>query len=193
MLTCRVSTRFVREINSDLPALGPSVTPSPENGISCSLCFQSLAHSFAGVFLTTPLQSCCSALFDKNTGGGYTPRNSYHVFKRLRTLPPNGECEGVYPERCTRGASGLFHCFVASLRPYLSFVVASLESRCISTENVLYLFSVHVVTGLFPSQRGGVHPLPHILFRNGGPAPSFVTIGPRKKRRAGKRAWPLIL
>jgi hypothetical protein len=49
------------------------VTPSPENGIFRSLCFQSLTHSFAGVFSTTPLQSYSSALFAQNTGGGYTP------------------------------------------------------------------------------------------------------------------------
>jgi hypothetical protein len=62
------------------------VTPSPEKGIFCSLCFQSLTHSFAGVFSTTPLQSYSSALFAKNTGGGYTLTNSPHVFKGLRTL-----------------------------------------------------------------------------------------------------------
>jgi hypothetical protein len=62
------------------------VTPSPENSIFWPLCFQSLAHSFAGVFSTTPLQSYSSALFAKNTGGGYTLTNSPHVFKGLRTL-----------------------------------------------------------------------------------------------------------
>src|SRR5579864_1176962 len=62
------------------------VTPYPENGIFCSLCFQYLTHSFAGVFSTTPLQSYCSTLFAKNTGGGYTPPSLPLVFKRLRTL-----------------------------------------------------------------------------------------------------------
>ena len=62
------------------------VTPTPQNSIFCPLCFQSLAHSFAGVFSTTPLQSYSSALFAKNTGGGYTLTNSPHVFKGLRTL-----------------------------------------------------------------------------------------------------------
>jgi hypothetical protein len=62
------------------------VTPSLGNSIFCSLCFQSLAHSFAASFFATPLQSAFSALFAKNTGGGYTPQNSPHVFKDLRTL-----------------------------------------------------------------------------------------------------------
>src|SRR4029077_6919566 len=93
------------------------VTPSPENGIFCSLCFQSLTHSFAGVFSTTPLQSYSSALFAKNTGGGYTPCNLPLVFNRLKTLaaPPSlrvvaassrSKLEGLLacPER-SRGAT----------------------------------------------------------------------------------------
>jgi hypothetical protein len=93
--------------------VGIVVTPIPENGIFCSLCFQSLTHSFlprakprgarsvlfgsyilcshiltnsfALVFSTTPLQSYSSALFAKNTGGGYTPPSLPLVFKGLRT------------------------------------------------------------------------------------------------------------
>jgi len=62
------------------------VTPNSQNSIFCSLCFQSLARSFASSFFTTPLQSVRSALFHKNTGGGYTSQNSLHVFNGLQTL-----------------------------------------------------------------------------------------------------------
>jgi catechol 2,3-dioxygenase-like lactoylglutathione lyase family enzyme len=71
------------------------VTPTPENSIFCPLCFQSLTHSFAGVFSTTPLQSYSSALFAQNTGGGYTLQDLLFIFKGLRTLAPNGQREGV--------------------------------------------------------------------------------------------------
>jgi hypothetical protein len=70
------------------------VTPNSQNVVFCPFCFQSLAHSFAASFSTTPLQSVRSALFAGNTGGGYTPQSSPHVFKGLRTLAPNGVREG---------------------------------------------------------------------------------------------------
>src|SRR4029077_14898940 len=70
------------------------VTPSPENGIFCSLCFQSLTHCFAGVFSTTPLQSYSSALFAQNTGGGYIPLYRSFVFKALRTFTPSAFSDG---------------------------------------------------------------------------------------------------
>jgi len=129
------------------------VTPSPENGIFCSLCFQSLTHSFARVFSTTPLQSCSSTLFAKNTGGGYIPPNLLFVFKGFRTLQ-NSACPKLahrssLARSCTRQAA-------EAGRP----VVAPLEPRCFPTENALYLFSLLAVAGLFPSQRGGYTPLP---------------------------------
>src|SRR5690349_19588413 len=61
------------------------VTPNSQNGIFCSLCFQSLAHSFGNGISATLLFSQASALFTQNTGGEYTPPESPHVFKRLRT------------------------------------------------------------------------------------------------------------
>src|SRR5579864_2565568 len=75
------------------------VTPSPENSIFWPLCFQSLAHSFAGVFSTTPLQSYSSALFAQNTGGGYTPQNLPLVFKDLRTLQNLISSEFIHARR----------------------------------------------------------------------------------------------
>jgi hypothetical protein len=62
------------------------VTPTPEYIIFCPLCFQSLAHSFENGISAILLESCLSALFAQNTGGGYTPPISPHLFKRLRTL-----------------------------------------------------------------------------------------------------------
>jgi hypothetical protein len=112
------------------------VTPSPENGGFCSLCFQSITHSFAGVFSTTPLQSYCSALFAQNTGGGYTPQNLPLVFKGLRTLAPNGEREGLprlQPEVCSRradsaGGAGYARGFTTS--PYSARLVRSVVNSC---------------------------------------------------------------
>ena len=52
----------------------------------------------------------------------------------------------------------LLHCIHVRCRP----VDAPLERRCFPTEKALYLFSLHIVAGLFPSQRGGVHPLPSL-------------------------------
>jgi hypothetical protein len=96
------------------------VTPRPENGIFCSLCFQSLAHSFAGVFSTTPLQSYCSALFAKNTGGGYTPHNLLRVFKHLRTLAP---IQAARMEFIPTAVASLFHL------PFSLFVTGRASDR----------------------------------------------------------------
>jgi hypothetical protein len=63
------------------------VTPSPEHSISCPLCFQSLAHSFASSFFATPLQSVRSALFAQNARGGYTPQIRL-IFSRVYALLP---------------------------------------------------------------------------------------------------------
>jgi len=65
------------------------VTPSSQNVVFCSFSFQSLAHSFAGAYSTTPLPSYSSALFAQNTGGGYIPPNLPFVFKSFRTLTPS--------------------------------------------------------------------------------------------------------
>ena len=50
-------------------------------------------------------------------------------------------------------------------------VGAPLEPRCATTENAPYLHSVHIITRLFLSQRGGVHPPPPIKSRLAPPAP----------------------
>jgi len=52
------------------------------------LSFHTLANSFAQAHSTTPLQSIRSALFSKNTGGGYIPQNLLRVFKHLQTVAP---------------------------------------------------------------------------------------------------------
>jgi hypothetical protein len=62
------------------------VTSSLQNVAFCPFYFQSLAHSLAEAFSTTPLRSYCSALFAQNTGGGYIPHNLPLVFNALRTL-----------------------------------------------------------------------------------------------------------
>jgi hypothetical protein len=129
------------------------VTPSPENSIFCPLCFQSLAHSFGASFFTTPLQSVRSALFTENTGGGYTPQESPHVFKLLRTLQ-DSDCPKLarrssLARSCTRQAA-------EAGRP----VDVPLDLRCFPTENAVYLFSLHTVVRVFRTQRGGVHPTP---------------------------------
>jgi hypothetical protein len=109
------------------------VTPSSENGIFCFLCFQSLTHSFAGVFSTTPLQSYSSALFAKNTGGGYTPHNPPLVFKGLRALQ-NVIWGGIYPRS-------------AEVRPSQGILLSSSAEACIS----LQFLGRCVFTSLFRS------------------------------------------
>ena len=64
------------------------VTSNSQSAVFCSLSFQSLAHSLVRAHSATPLQSYCSALFAKNTGGGYPPQNLPRVFKGLRTFTP---------------------------------------------------------------------------------------------------------
>ena len=66
------------------------------------LSFQSLAHSFAQENSTTPLQSDSSALFAKNTGGGYTPFVGIQVF--LSSLTTFFRC----PFRCRPVGAPLF-------------------------------------------------------------------------------------
>jgi hypothetical protein len=144
------------------------VTPSPENGTFCSLCFQSLTHSFAGVFSTTPLQSYSSALFAQNTGGGYTLQDLLFIFKDLRTLPDLAFVHPTSSKWAFPGRSSL--CASVSLWLSLSAVGVPLEPRCTTTENAPYLHSVHIVTGLFLSPRGGYTPPP--LSRAGLPRPA---------------------
>ena len=55
-------------------------------------------------------------------------------------------------------------CSAISVVKSLSLVVLPLCSRCFPTGNALYLFSLQAVTGLNPSQRGGVHPPLHPFF-----------------------------
>ncbi len=125
------------------------VTTSPQNVVFYPSSLQSLAHSFAHKNLTTPLQSYCSALFSKNTGGGYTPKNLPLVFKHFRTL--------------TTGPLWSLH----------SPVLVPLERRCFPMENGLYLFARHLAAGLYPSQGEGVHtPIP--LHSNGFSAESSL-------------------
>jgi len=50
--------------------------------------------------------------------------------------------------------------------PFPSFhrpVELPLEPRCAPVENIVYLLSLHAVTQLFASQRGGVHPPPTLV------------------------------
>jgi len=84
-------------------------TPSSENAFFFPLSFQSLTHSFAGEHSTTSLQSYCSALFAKNMGGGYTPKNLPLVFNHFRTLQ-NSACPKLarrssLARSCTRQAA----------------------------------------------------------------------------------------
>src|SRR6266852_4633040 len=62
------------------------VTSSSQNVHFYPFSFQSLAHSSVQSRSTTSLQSYSSALFGKNTGGGYTPQNQWFVFSGLPTL-----------------------------------------------------------------------------------------------------------
>ena len=83
---------------------------------------------------------------------------SFFLFNRFRTFTPS--CSGLLQKpgggHIPPSRKRTAHSSRGCCRP----VVVSLESRCISTGNARYLFSLHIVTGLFPSKRGGVHPLP---------------------------------
>ena len=73
------------------------VTPSPENHVSYPPYFQSLAHSFGNEISATLLFSKVSALFSKNTGGGYPRQDLPLLSKDLRTFTPRRLCEGLCP------------------------------------------------------------------------------------------------
>lgn len=83
------------------------VTSGPQNAVFYPFSFQSLTYSLGIEHSTTPLQSCCSALFftpsvfceglsipfsttsalfRPNTGRGYTPQDLLFIFKGLCTL-----------------------------------------------------------------------------------------------------------
>jgi hypothetical protein len=158
MVTCRVLLRFLLDNRTEQPRF---VHPNKETrraprSSSELLYFLSLAHSFAVRFFPTPLQSICSALFHKNTGGGYIPRISPLVFKRLGT-PQNSlrlHALPVPPESYV----WFTHYLIAPLLRYISLCL-SLESRCISMENASYPFSLPIVARLSPAQRRGyTHP-----------------------------------
>ena len=143
------------------------VTPSPQNVVFYPFSFLSLAHSSARDHSATPLLSYSSALFSKNTGGGYTLRNSPPVFKRLRTLAPlapnrlfegSDFCEGAWLALSLPAVAGCLR-----LQARWSPVDAPLARRCFSTGNALDLFSIHVLTRLFSSQPGGT-PTPSARF-----------------------------
>jgi hypothetical protein len=134
------------------------VTPGPPNVIFCPLCFQSLAHSFAGSLLATPLQSYRSALFAQNTGGWVYPSGFASCFQAfthssrpdLLGLPRSGRGPlGVHlaSQKIQREAASVA---VPSIRRW-SLVVFPWEFRSIS-------FPFLSLPDSFLSNDGGVHP-----------------------------------
>ena len=127
MVTCRVLPRFTFDNHTEQTRF---VHPDRETQRTPHpsielLSFLSLAHSFAQWSSINPF-----------------------LFNSLRTLSiAMGVCTPL--ARRSGGCAGEARSFVVGP------VVVPLEPRCATTENALHPFSLHIITGPIPSQRGG--------------------------------------